>query len=149
MPRPTVPRIAYRLLAMVSFSLGVIGAFLPLMPTTCFMLVAVWAGSKGSPRFAAWIRQHPRFGPPLTAWERERAIPRHAKRLSVLMLSLSMGVLALSALPGLAKLAIIASLMALAVWIVTRPEPDPRAFAFTITSQALSPRAMSPIHRRL
>lgn len=149
MPQPTVPRTAYRLLALASFALGVVGAFLPLIPTTCFMLVAVWAGSKGSPRFAAWIRNHPRFGPPVAAWERERAIPRHAKRLAVLMLALSIGVLALSPLPGLAKLVVIASLLGLAVWIGTRPEPRAATPAFTITSRALPPRAMNPIHRRL
>ncbi|WP_458525467.1 YbaN family protein [Onishia taeanensis] len=149
MLRATVPRTAYRLLALASFALGVIGAFLPLMPTTCFMLVAVWAGSKGSPRFAAWIRRHPRFGPPLAAWERERAIPRHAKRLAVLMLAVSIGALALSPLSGLSKLLVIASLSGLGVWIVTRPEPCADAPAITIISQALPPRALSPIHRRL
>ncbi|MGB8712694.1 MAG: YbaN family protein [Onishia taeanensis] len=148
MPRTTVTRTAYRLLAMVSFALGVIGAFLPLMPTTCFMLVAVWAASKGSPRFAAWIRRHPRFGPPLAAWERERAIPRHAKRLAVLMLAFSIGVLVFSPISLGLKLVVIVSLACLGAWIVTRPEP--RAFPiFTLTSQALSPRAMHSNHRRL
>lgn len=123
MPRTTVTRTAYRLLAMVSFALGVIGAFLPLMPTTCFMLVAVWAASKGSPRFAAWIRRHPRFGPPLAAWERERAIPRHAKRLAVLMLAFSIGVLVFSPISLGLKLVVIVSLACLGAWIVTRPEP--------------------------
>lgn len=148
MLRTTATRTAYRLLALVSFALGVVGAFLPLMPTTCFMLVAVWAASKSSPRFAAWIRQHPRFGPPLAAWERERAIPRHAKRLAVLMLGLSMGMLVLSPVSPIVKLAVIVLLLGIAAWIITRPEP--RAFpTFIFTSQALSPRAMDSFQRRL
>ena len=44
-----IRRLLFICLAGVSFSLGVIGLFLPVMPTTCFMLVAVWAASKSSP----------------------------------------------------------------------------------------------------
>ncbi|WP_192034739.1 YbaN family protein [Halomonas sp. YLGW01] len=149
MSRSTARRIAYRLLALASFGLGVIGAFLPLMPTTCFMLVAVWAGSKGSPRFAAWIRRHPRFGPPLTAWERQRAIPRHAKRLAMLMLVFSIGALVISPLSGVIKLCVIVSLLGLALWIGTRPAPREAIPVYTIISPTLSPRVMPPISRRL
>jgi uncharacterized membrane protein YbaN (DUF454 family) len=62
-------RAIYIAIAWVGFALGVIGAFVPLMPTTCFMLLAVWAASRGSPRFADWIREHPHFGPAIIAWE--------------------------------------------------------------------------------
>nr|WP_043530278.1 YbaN family protein [Halomonas xinjiangensis] len=110
-------------LAGTSFGLGVIGVFVPLMPTTCFMLLAVWSASRGSPRFARWIRHHPRFGPAILAWERERAIPRHAKLIAVAMLALSCLVLALTVTLMLVKLLLIVLLMLLGLWIVTRPEP--------------------------
>lgn len=115
--------VLYLMLAGTSFGLGVIGVFLPLMPTACFMLLAVWAASKGSPRFAAWIRHHPRFGPSIVAWERERAIPRHAKGIAVVMLSLSVVVLVFTVSALTLKLALIGGLSLLGVWIVTRPEP--------------------------
>ncbi|SDK28376.1 YbaN family protein [Billgrantia gudaonensis] len=121
---PTVRRVAYLALAWVSFALGVIGAFLPLMPTTCFMLLAVWAASRGSPRFALWIREHPRFGPTVVAWEGERAIPRHAKYLAVLALGVSILVLALTVSVVWLKAALVAGLSLVGVWIVTRPEPS-------------------------
>ena len=82
----TTRRLAWQLLAWTSFALGVIGAFVPLLPSTCFLLVAVWAASKGSPRFARWIRSHPRFGPAVVAWEESGAIPRHAKWMALAML---------------------------------------------------------------
>ncbi|MFG6176704.1 YbaN family protein [Halomonas sp. THAF12] len=116
-------RIAYLTLAGMSFALGVIGAFLPLMPTTCFMLVAVWAASKGSPRFAGWIRSHPRFGPAVMAWEEERAIPRHAKWLAGCMLLVSMLILALTVGALWLKVALISVLTLVGAWILTRPEP--------------------------
>lgn len=116
-------RITLIAVAWVSFALGVIGVFVPLMPTACFMLLAVWAASRSSPRFAIWIRAHPRFGPAVLAWEVERAIPRHAKWLAGGMLAASMLVLALTVGLVWLKLALIAGLAAVAVWIFTRPEP--------------------------
>lgn len=116
-------RLVYLAIAGVSFALGVVGVFLPLMPTTCFVLLAVWAATKSSPRLARWIRAHPRFGPAVLAWEGERAIPRHAKQLAAGMLALSMLVLALSVSLLWLKLALIGGLALLGAWIVTRPEP--------------------------
>lgn len=117
-------QLVFACLAVLSFFLGIVGMFLPLLPTTCFMLLAVWLASRGSPRFAQWIRCHPRFGPPIEAWEHEHAIPRHAKVLAVVMLLVSCAVLAIT-LDSLAlRGALIAGLLLLGVWIATRPEPD-------------------------
>lgn len=114
----------YVTLAAISFALGVIGLFLPVMPTTCFMLAAVWLASKGSPRFANWIRNHPRFGPPIQSWERERAIPKHAKIMAVVMLSVSCAIIAFTVPHWAVKIGLIVGLAGLAVWIVTRPLPS-------------------------
>ena len=111
-------------LAGVSFSMGVIGLFLPVMPTTCFMLVAVWAASKSSPRFANWIRRHPRFGPSILAWERERAIPKHAKWMACIMLLVSMAVIAFTVEPLWLSGSLILGLTGIAAWILTRPTPS-------------------------
>ncbi|NWN83350.1 MAG: YbaN family protein [Halomonas sp.] len=116
-------RLVLIAIAGISLVLGVVGMFLPLMPTTCFMLLAVWAASRSSPRLARWIREHPRFGPAVMAWEGERAIPRHAKRLAAGMLALSMLVLMLTVSLLWLKLALVAGLALLGAWILTRPEP--------------------------
>ncbi|MGQ7247788.1 YbaN family protein [Halomonas sp. V046] len=119
----SVRRLGYLVLAWLSFGLGVLGAFVPLLPSTCFLLVAVWAASRGSPRFAAWIRAHPRFGPTVVAWEESGAIPRHAKGLAVVMLSVSIVVLLFTVSLWWLKIGLVVGLIALAIWIVTRPEP--------------------------
>ncbi|QJQ97080.1 YbaN family protein [Halomonas sp. PA5] len=128
--------ITYLLFAWLCFALGVIGVFVPLMPTTCFMLLAVWSASRGSPRFAAWIRRHPRFGPPVLAWEQERAIPRHVKRLAVAMLAFSMLVIALVVNTLTVKLALIVGLGLLGVWIATRPEPRQSASIYSRSGES-------------
>ena len=66
--------------ALVAFGwlnvgLGMLGTILPIMPTTVFLLVALWSFSKSSPYFHDWLYTHPRFGPTLKVWRDERAIP--------------------------------------------------------------------------
>lgn len=68
-------RIFYVGFGLVCFGLGILGAFLPVLPTTPFLLVALWAFSLSSKRLETWLLQHPRFGPRLVAWKRNRVVP--------------------------------------------------------------------------
>lgn len=76
-------------LGWVNVALGILGLFLPLMPTTVFLLIALWLFSKSSARFHRWLYDHPRLGGPLRAWHAHRAIPVSAKRAAIGMMSLS------------------------------------------------------------
>ena len=69
-------------LGWTCFALGVVGTVLPLVPTTPFMLVALWAFSSSSERFHDWLYGHRVFGPPLQRWRRERVLPRWVKLLA-------------------------------------------------------------------
>lgn len=108
----------------LNVGLGVVGVVLPVMPTTVFLLIALWAFSKSSPRFHDWLYDHPRFGPALQDWRRERAIPVKAKVLALTMMSLSIAWLSASGAPIAVVLPVSAGLGGLAVWIVTRPHPS-------------------------
>lgn len=74
----------YLALGWLSVGLGVIGIFLPLLPTTPFMLLAAWLFAKGSPRLHDWICNHPRFGEPIRQWNEHGVINRRAKALAML-----------------------------------------------------------------
>lgn len=67
-------------------ALGGIGIFLPVLPTTPFLLISLWAFSSSSPRLHNWLYTHPRFGPWLVAWSRYHVIPVKAKILAVSMM---------------------------------------------------------------
>lgn len=82
-------RPAYRLLAMVSLSTGALGVVVPLLPTTPFVLLALWAAARGAPEWNARIRQHPAVAPALESWERERAVPAGAKLAACLTMLVS------------------------------------------------------------
>lgn len=82
-------RVLYFLLGWCLFGLGAVGTVVPGLPTTPFMLLALWAFSKSSRRFHDWLYAHPLFGPPLQQWHAHRVIPGSAKLLSVATMAAS------------------------------------------------------------
>lgn len=72
--------------------LGVVGIFLPGLPTTPFVLVAAGCFVRASPRAHAWLQTHRLFGPTLRDWETHRSIPRRAKIIALLMMAGSVSV---------------------------------------------------------
>lgn len=95
-PIGPVRRLLLRGLGVVMVMLGAAGAFLPLLPTTPFLLVALWAFTASSPEWAEKLRRHPRYGPLLIAWEERKAIPTSAKVASGTMMAVSWTILAFS-----------------------------------------------------
>lgn len=81
-------RAAYLLAGCILTLLGLIGALLPVMPTTIFLILALACFGRSSPRLEGWLLQHPRFGPGLRAWREHRVVPRRAKCLAVLGMAL-------------------------------------------------------------
>lgn len=119
-------RQLYFAVGWLFFALGVIGAFLPVMPTTPFMLLALWAFAKSSPRFHDWLYRHPFFGPPLQQWQRHRVIPRTAKIMSISMMSASLGYLVFFSGQPYYVSAIVGAVMLYAAWfILTKPSAIP------------------------
>lgn len=119
-------RHLYLCLGYASLALGVIGIFLPVLPTTPFVLLAVWFFARSNPALAERLYRHPRFGHLLTTWRDQRAIPRRAKIYALSMLAVSYGlVLWLTDIESLPL--ILAIIMgSVALYIATRPVPRDR-----------------------
>lgn len=75
-------RLLYLALGWAFFGLGLIGVLLPVVPSTPFMILAVWAFSKSSKRFEHWLTHHRWFGPSIVRWKLYRVVPLQAKLLS-------------------------------------------------------------------
>ena len=110
-------------LAWTSLVLGIIGAFLPIMPTVPFILLAAFAAARGSQRLRHWLVSHPKFGQAIIDWERDGTVARRAKWLATGMMSASaVSMLVFSPVWWVPTLGI-AIMGSVTLWLWWRPEP--------------------------
>ncbi|MCH2102083.1 MAG: YbaN family protein [Planctomycetes bacterium] len=107
---------------LLFLALGAVGIFLPLLPTTPFLLLATACFSRSSRRMHAWLLRNRIFGPILCDWEERGAIARRVKWLSsILMVGLMSYPLGFLAIPPLTKVVAGASALAVLAFIWSRP----------------------------
>lgn len=126
--RLSCPGVRQALLALgcLCVALGIIGIFVPGLPTTVFLLIAAWAFSRSSERFHRWLYDHPRLGRPIRDWHAHRVIPVRAKLLAVTMMAASVTVLAVFASTHWALPVGVGALLAcIAAYILSRPSVVP------------------------
>lgn len=121
-------RFAWILLGLVLTGIGILGAFLPLLPSTIFGICAAACFARSSPRLEAWLLGHPRLGPPILAWQREGAISTPVKVVAIACMAIS-GVLTVLKAPPLGAWSSALVLCACAAFVVTRPVPSASASA--------------------
>lgn len=76
----------YIVIGGLAVVLGVLGIFLPLLPTTPFLLLASACFMRGSPQLNRWLRCHPTLGPILNNWHQHRAVSPTVKRRGNIMI---------------------------------------------------------------
>ncbi|MCG9696875.1 YbaN family protein [Shewanella sp. Isolate11] len=110
------------LIGCISLLLGVIGIFLPLLPTVPFILLASFCFARSSERLHQWLMTHPWFAEALRDWESKRAIRKGLKRKAYLATTLSFTV-SIIIVPLLwVKLMLCCMLMALLLYLRQVPE---------------------------
>jgi uncharacterized membrane protein YbaN (DUF454 family) len=121
-------RIAFWLLGSLALVLGIAGVFLPVLPTTPFVLLAAFCYSRASLRFHALVLENRVFGPLIREWHATRTIPRRAKCLGLAMMAVSftVSIMVLNGRPylqiGLAVLG-----LGLGIWMAHIPSRAARA----------------------
>ncbi|WP_149541144.1 YbaN family protein [Siccirubricoccus phaeus] len=119
-------RLALLGLGYLCLVLAAIGAVLPVMPTTIFLIIAAWAFGRASPTLQARLLNHPRFGPPLRAWRAHGVISRRGKRAALSVMTVSWVAMTLIFRHWTASAIAGACLLAVGGFLVTRPsEPPP------------------------
>ncbi len=121
-----VVRWIFIVLGWLMVVLGVVGIVVPGLPTTIFLIIAIWAFSRGSLRFQQWLWHHPRLGLPLQNWYTHRVIPLKAKMLAVATMAMSIAVVAYGLDDGLMSAFLLAVvLLPVAIYICTRDSVPP------------------------
>lgn len=113
----------YLVAGWASLGLGAIGAFMPLLPTVPFMILAAFCFARSSPRLEAWLVTHPAFGSHIIAWREKGAISRKGKVAAMLAFAFSIALALLFAPWPWMMVPIVAAAVG-GSWIWTRPEPD-------------------------
>ncbi|OOY13866.1 hypothetical protein BMG00_08955 [Thioclava marina] len=114
-------RILWLILGMVSFAIGVIGIFLPLLPTVPLMLLAAFFFGKSSERLHQWLITHPRFGPSIQDWQERRAISKRAKIAASISIAAAFAISVVIGLKPMLLAIQAATLIAVSIFIWTRP----------------------------
>ncbi len=111
----------YWLITLVALALGLIGVVLPLLPTTPFLIVALWAASRCSPRLARWLENHPKLGSVLRNWRDHRAIPTTGKVLACLMMAISFAVIWYQGVSTTVLIIVFMVIISLMAYILSKP----------------------------
>lgn len=119
----TPVRVIWFLVGFTALSLGVVGAVLPFLPTTPFLLLAAFAFARSSKRWHAWLLQHRIFGPLIRDWQNHGAISVKTKIVSVITMAavLVLSLILQASLRVIVIQAIVLSCAAL--FVVSRPSP--------------------------
>lgn len=113
-------RYAWMAIGIVSLGLGLIGIWLPLLPTTPWVLLAAFCFAKAEPRWEKRLLDHPKLGPMILAWRDRQAIPWFGKVPALAMLAVSAVVGWKTLDPRVAWLPTLVALL-VGPWIWTRP----------------------------
>jgi uncharacterized membrane protein YbaN (DUF454 family) len=105
----------------ISLLVGAVGLFIPLLPTTPFVILAAWLFMHSSPKAHEWVKRQKFLGHILAQWEEKGVIPKKAKGLAICMMIASIIVIWIR-VPSLPiKIGVTGFLMLMATYVLTRP----------------------------
>lgn len=84
-------QVAFAALGTLFLLTGIAGVFLPILPTTPFLLLAAACYARSSRRFYNWLMNHPAFGPLIVEWRTYRSIPWRTKQVAMATMFLTFG----------------------------------------------------------
>lgn len=84
-------RPLFFLIGITCTAVGIINYFIPGMPSTVFLLIALWAFKRSSPKLEHWLLWKSPLGPVLRDWEADRSMTLRTKRVAILFVWVGIG----------------------------------------------------------
>ncbi|KPB22942.1 YbaN family protein [Pseudomonas amygdali] len=128
-PRTSRHRLVRYLLIAVgwlSVVSGVIGIFLPVLPTTPFLLLAAACFARSSPRFYHWLVDHPRLGPWIRDYLEGNGIPLKGKVYAIGLMWLSISLSCYLIAQPWARAFMLTSAVLVTIYIIRQKTRPPR-----------------------
>lgn len=117
-------RILFTTCGLLFVGLAALGAVLPVLPTTPFLLVAAACFAKSSPRLHQWLINNKVFGPLIVNWQQTRTIPRRAKRIALASIAIAASY-SIYVVPSLALKCLVVGLLVFPViFLIRLPETE-------------------------
>lgn len=105
---------------LISLIAGTIGVFVPLLPTTPFILLSAWCFLKSSSKAHGWLYTQPLLGKSLQQWEENKIISKKSKTVALITIAISLGVIWMRSTGLEIKLILSLILFLVSVFILTR-----------------------------
>ena len=118
-------RIILISLGWLCVGLGFVGVFVPGIPTTIFLIIALWAFTKSSEKLRHWLLNHKRFGPILNNWQEHKVVPRRAKILMVVLMSVAVILFYYSLQSLILTIGLVIILSSVAIYVISLPSKIP------------------------
>lgn len=124
--RNRLMRALYLVLGILLLITGIIGMFVPLMPTTIFLILAAWCFSKSSQRLENWLLGHPTLGPTIVNWRKHGVIPPRAKLMACTGMAVGFLIFLFAARPVWWLFLLVAAIIGGCAWYVLSRPSAPR-----------------------
>ena len=118
-------RLILLIVGWLCVGLGFVGIFVPGIPTTIFLIIALWAFARSSKKFHAWLLNHQRFGPILRNWESHKVVPIRAKIIMVILQILVVIMVQYTFNSLFATVALLIVLILVAWYVISLPSKTP------------------------
>ncbi|MGE4133777.1 MAG: YbaN family protein [Bdellovibrionales bacterium] len=128
MPKwPSLGRAILFTVGGISLATGIVGIFVPLLPTTPFLLLAAWCFARSSDRARDWLNHHPQLGPIIRNWKETGSINRASKILASLTILVSIFWMHKKVENLTISVPVALFLLGILTFLITRPLPKDQA----------------------
>lgn len=118
-------QVAFAALGTLFLLIGIVGLFVPVLPTTPFLLLATACYARSSRRFYNWLMNHSAFGPLIIEWRTYRSIPWRIKLVAIATMTLTFGSSIIFFIKdGWLQLALTFFALMMAIWLYQIPSRD-------------------------
>ncbi|MEA2025931.1 MAG: YbaN family protein, partial [Chloroflexota bacterium] len=121
---------------------GLIGVFLPVLPTTPFLLVTAACYARASTRLYAWLLGQPSLGPIVAEWRRSRSLPPGVKTRALVVMAITFAISIVLVDSLLLRVGLVGTATILAVFLYRIPTAQPECRS--VTMEATPPQGETP-----